>query len=62
MEHRTRIRNLDSLENEHYGQLPPEPYVRGYVLEYARALGIRDAIGGHGSLLASLASLAGADA
>ncbi len=43
LSHRTRIRNLESLENEHYGQLPPEPYVRGYVLEYARTLGIRDA-------------------
>jgi len=37
---RTRIRRLDRIECELFDELPPEPYVRGYVLEYARALGI----------------------
>jgi flagellar biosynthesis protein FlhG len=40
---RTRIRRLDRIENERFDELPPEPYVRGYVLQYARALGIGDA-------------------
>jgi len=40
---RTRIRRLDRIENERFEELPPEPYVRGYVLQYARALGIDDA-------------------
>jgi flagellar biosynthesis protein FlhG len=40
---RTRIPSLESIENENFAQLPPEPYVRGFVLQYARALEIRDA-------------------
>jgi flagellar biosynthesis protein FlhG len=43
LERRTRIRALESLENEDFDRLPPEPYVRGYVLQYARALGIPNA-------------------
>jgi flagellar biosynthesis protein FlhG len=39
---RTRIRQLDCIEQERFDELPPEPYVRGYVLTYARALGIVD--------------------
>jgi MinD-like ATPase involved in chromosome partitioning or flagellar assembly len=40
---RTRIRRLDRIENERFDELPPEPYVRGYVLQYAHALGIPEA-------------------
>ena len=40
---RTHIRHLEHIENEAFAMLPPEVYVRGYVLQYARALGIRDA-------------------
>ncbi len=40
---RTRIRSLDSIEKELFVLLPPEPYVRGFVLQYARLLGIGDA-------------------
>jgi flagellar biosynthesis protein FlhG len=40
---RTRIQSLRWLEDERFDDLPPEPYVRGYVLQYARELGIRDA-------------------
>jgi MinD-like ATPase involved in chromosome partitioning or flagellar assembly len=40
LEQRTRIRALESIENERFDRLPPEPYVRAYVLQYARALGI----------------------
>jgi flagellar biosynthesis protein FlhG len=40
---RTRIRRLDRIENERYDALPPEPYLRGYVLQYAHALGIPEA-------------------
>jgi flagellar biosynthesis protein FlhG len=39
---RTRIVSLESLENERFGQLPPEPYVRGFVLQYCEALGLSD--------------------
>jgi flagellar biosynthesis protein FlhG len=39
---RTRIRQLEYIEQERFEELPPEPYVRGYVLAYARALGIAD--------------------
>ena len=31
------------LEAEDYAKLPPEPYLRGWVVEYARALGIVEA-------------------
>jgi flagellar biosynthesis protein FlhG len=37
---RTRIRILDAIENERFELLPPEPYLRGYLLEYARELGV----------------------
>ena len=40
---RTRIRRLDRIEDERFDELPPEPYLRAYVLQYAQALGIRDA-------------------
>ena len=39
----TRIRRLDRIEDERFDELPPEPYLRGYVLQYARALGIGEA-------------------
>ena len=37
---RTRIRFLDQIESERFDQLPPEPYLKGYLLEYARELGV----------------------
>jgi cytoskeletal protein RodZ len=40
---RTCIRRLDRIENERFEELPPEPYLRGYVLQYAHALGIPEA-------------------
>ena len=40
---RTQIRRLERLEEERFHELPPEPYVRGYVLQYAQALGIQEA-------------------
>jgi flagellar biosynthesis protein FlhG len=40
---RTRLSSLDHIERERWEALPPEPYLRGHVLEYARALGVRDA-------------------
>lgn len=39
----TCIRRLDRIEDERYDELPPAPYLRGQVLQYAEALGIRDA-------------------
>jgi flagellar biosynthesis protein FlhG len=42
MTDRTRIRNLEQIEQERFGQLPPEPYLKGYLLEYGRALGLPD--------------------
>ncbi len=39
----TQIRRLDRIEEERFDELPPEPYLRGYVLQYARALGIDEA-------------------
>jgi flagellar biosynthesis protein FlhG len=41
--HRTRIRRLDRIEDERFDELPPEPYLRAYVLQYAQALGIGEA-------------------
>lgn len=38
----TRIRDLDRIENERFDDLPPEPNLRGFLFEYARALGICD--------------------
>jgi flagellar biosynthesis protein FlhG len=40
---RTRIRGLEWLESERFDQLPAEPYVRSFVVQYARELGIDDA-------------------
>jgi len=40
MTERTRIRVLDHIESERFELLPPEPYLRGYLLEYARELGV----------------------
>jgi cytoskeletal protein RodZ len=39
----TRIFSLGSIENECYDRLPPNPYLRGLVLQYAQALGIAEA-------------------
>ena len=41
--HQTRIRALEQIENERFDELPPEPYLQGFILQYARALEIRDA-------------------
>ena len=38
MTERTRVRILDHIENERFDLLPPEPYLKGYLYEYARAL------------------------
>ena len=42
MTERTRIRVLDPIESERYELLPPEVYLRGYLLEYARELGVTE--------------------
>jgi flagellar biosynthesis protein FlhG len=39
---RTHIRILDHIENERFELLPPEPYLRGYLLEYAKELGVAE--------------------
>ncbi len=39
----TRIFSLPAIESEQYDLLPPNPYLRGLVLQYARALGIGEA-------------------
>jgi len=41
--HQTRIRALEQIENECFDELPPEPYLQGFILQYARAQEIRDA-------------------
>ena len=38
--HHTRIRQLEQIEAERFDELPPESYTRGFVLQYAQALGI----------------------
>lgn len=43
MMERTHIRNLEALEEERFELLPPGPYVRNFVIAYARELGIREA-------------------
>ena len=43
MRARTRIRQLAAIEEEQYAQLPPEPYLRGYLQQYAQLLGIAEA-------------------
>ena len=40
---RTHIRSLDAIEEERFEALPPGPYVRNFVLAYARELGIHEA-------------------
>ena len=45
MTERTRIRILDQIENERFELLPPEPYLKGYLLEYARALDLPEIAG-----------------
>ncbi|MEN8185187.1 MAG: helix-turn-helix domain-containing protein [Myxococcota bacterium] len=42
MTERTRIQGLCDIESEHFQSLPPEPYLRGFLLCYARELGIPD--------------------
>jgi flagellar biosynthesis protein FlhG len=37
---RTRIRVLEHIENERFELLPPEPYLRGYLLSYTQELGV----------------------
>jgi cytoskeletal protein RodZ len=41
--HQTRIRALEQIENERFNELPPEPYLQGFILQYARALEISNA-------------------
>jgi flagellar biosynthesis protein FlhG len=45
MTERTRIRILDQIESERFELLPPEPYLKGYLFEYARALDLPDIAG-----------------
>jgi MinD-like ATPase involved in chromosome partitioning or flagellar assembly len=40
MTERTRIRVLDHIESERFELLPPEPYLKGYLLAYAQELGV----------------------
>ncbi len=40
MTERTRIQGLGNIEGEQFESLPPEPYLKGFVLEYARELGV----------------------
>lgn len=40
---RTRIHALADIEAERFERLPAEPYLRGFLLQYARELGIREA-------------------
>jgi flagellar biosynthesis protein FlhG len=42
---RTRIRILDHIESERFEQLPPEPYLRGFLFSYAQELGVPDVAG-----------------
>ncbi len=37
---RTRIRVLDHIESEQFELLPPEPYLKGYLLSYTQELGV----------------------
>ena len=43
MMERTQIRSLEAIEEERFDLLPPGPYVRNFVLAYARELGVREA-------------------
>jgi hypothetical protein len=40
MVERTRIRVLEHIEAERFDLLPPEPYLKGYLLSYAQELGV----------------------
>jgi flagellar biosynthesis protein FlhG len=40
---RTQIRSLEAIEEERFEVLPPGPYVRNFVLAYARELGVKEA-------------------
>jgi flagellar biosynthesis protein FlhG len=42
MVERTRIRVLDYIEDERFELLPPEPYLKSYLLAYAQELGVAD--------------------
>lgn len=42
MTERTRIQGLDDIEGERFESLPPGPYLKGFVLAYARELGVRE--------------------
>ena len=42
MTDRTCIRVLDDMEAERVARLPPEPYLRGYLLSYGQELGVPD--------------------
>jgi MinD-like ATPase involved in chromosome partitioning or flagellar assembly len=42
MTERTRIRILEQIEAERFDLLPPEPYLKGYLIEYARELGMAE--------------------
>ncbi len=42
MVERTRIQGLNDIEREDFPALPPEPYLRGFLLSYARELGIAE--------------------
>lgn len=42
MVERTRIRVLHHIESERFEQLPAEPYLKSYVLTYARELGVQE--------------------
>ena len=39
---RTRILCLQGIESEQYDAVPPEPYIRGFVVNYGRSLGVAD--------------------
>jgi flagellar biosynthesis protein FlhG len=39
---RTRIRALEHIESERFELLPPEPYLKGYLLSYTQELGIAE--------------------
>jgi flagellar biosynthesis protein FlhG len=42
MVERTRIRSLVHIEGERFDRLPPEPYLKSYLIEYARELGVTE--------------------
>ena len=42
MTERTRIQGLCDIESEQFRSLPPEPYLRGFLLTYARELGVSE--------------------